>query len=97
MFAFNDISAIGAMHALSESGLRIPDEVSVVGFDDILSAAFQNPSLTTVRQPLHEMGRRAAAELLRKLGAPGEESPPAITIEPELVVRDSTGPARGGG
>lgn len=97
LFAFNDVSAIGAMRAFSESGLRIPDDASVVGFDDILSAAFQNPSLTTVRQPLHEMGRRAAAELLRKLAAPGEESPPAITIEPELVVRDSTGPARGGG
>ena len=93
LFAFNDISAIGAMRALSEAGLRIPDDVAVVGFDDILSAAFQNPSLTTVRQPLHEMGRRAAAELLRKLGAPDEDAQPAITIEPTLVVRDSTGPA----
>ena len=95
LFAFNDVSAIGAMRALSEAGMRIPDDVAVVGFDDILSAAFQNPSLTTVRQPLHEMGRRAAAELLHKLGAPGEDSPPAITIEPTLVVRDSTGPAPG--
>ncbi len=92
LFAFNDISAIGALRALGESGLRVPDDVSVVGFDDILSAAFQNPSLTTVRQPLHEMGQRAAAELLRKLGAPAEDSPTAITIEPTLVVRDSTGP-----
>ncbi len=94
LFAFNDISAIGAMRALSESGLRIPDDVSVVGFDDILSAAFQNPSLTTVRQPLHEMGRRAAAELLRKLGAPAEDAPADITIEPTLVVRNSTAPPR---
>ncbi len=93
LFAFNDVSAIGAMRALVEAGLRIPEDVSVVGFDDILSAAFQTPSLTTVRQPLHEMGQRAAAELLRKLGRPGEGSPAAITIEPTLVVRDSTGPA----
>ncbi len=92
LFAFNDISAIGAMRALSEAGLRIPDDVAIVGFDDILSAAFQNPSLTTVRQPLHEMGRRAAAEVLRKLGGPDKDSPPAITIEPTLVVRESTGP-----
>jgi len=93
LFAFNDVSAIGAMRAIVESGLRIPDDVSVVGFDDILSAAFQNPSLTTVRQPLHEMGRRAAAELLHKLGAPGGDSPATVTIEPTLVLRDSTGPA----
>ena len=92
LFAFNDVSAIGAMRAIVESGLRIPDDVSVVGFDDILSAAFQNPSLTTVRQPLHEMGRRAAAELLHKLGAPGGDSPATVTIEPTLVLRDSTGP-----
>ena len=97
LFAFNDISAIGAMRALTENGLRIPDDVSVVGFDDILSAAFQNPSLTTMRQPLHEMGRRAAAELLRKLSASGEDSPAAITIEPTLVVRNSTGPPPGDG
>lgn len=93
LFAFNDVSAIGAMRALVESGLKIPDDVSVVGFDDILSAAFQNPSLTTVRQPLHEMGRRAAAELLRKLRASGGASPATVTIEPTLVLRDSTGPA----
>ena len=92
LFAFNDVSAIGAMRAFAEGGLSVPGDISVVGFDDILSAAFQNPSLTTVRQPLHEMGRRAAAELLRKLSSPGDESPPAITIEPTLVVRDSTGP-----
>ncbi len=95
LFAFNDISAIGAMRAVVESGLRIPDDVSVVGFDDILSAAFQTPSLTTVRQPLHEMGRRAAAELLRKLGAPGDDASAAITIKPTLVKRNSTGPAPG--
>lgn len=95
LFAFNDVSAIGAMRAFGDGGLRIPGDVSVVGFDDILSAAFQNPSLTTVRQPLHEMGQRAAAVLLHRLGKPAEASPAAITIEPTLVVRDSTGPPPG--
>src|SRR6266581_2522567 len=56
LFAFNDISAIGAIQALREAGRQIPQDVSVVGFDDIQSAAFQNPALTTVRQPLREMG-----------------------------------------
>lgn len=95
LFAFNDVSAIGAMRAFAESGLSIPGDVSVVGFDDIVSAAFQNPRLTTVRQPLHEMGQTAAAALLKKLNAADEESPATVTIEPTLVVRDSAGPARG--
>src|SRR5260370_3572732 len=60
LFAFNDISAIGAIRALREAGRRIPEDVSVVGFDDIQSAAFHNPGLTTVRQPLRQMGVIAA-------------------------------------
>jgi LacI family transcriptional regulator len=67
IFAFNDISAIGAIRALRESGLRVPQDVSVVGFDDIRSAAFQNPSLTTVRQPLRKMGTIAAETVLRSI------------------------------
>jgi DNA-binding LacI/PurR family transcriptional regulator len=91
LFAFNDISAIGAMRALREAARAVPQEVSVIGFDDIQSAAFQNPPLTTVRQPLGEMGEMAARTLLRRLA--GEDSPPEITISPQLVVRGSTGPA----
>src|SRR5712672_1374874 len=60
LLAFNDISAIGAFRALREAGRRIPEDVSVVGFDDIQSAAFQNPGLTTVREPLRQMGVVAA-------------------------------------
>ncbi|MBA4183272.1 MAG: LacI family DNA-binding transcriptional regulator, partial [Acidobacteria bacterium] len=56
LFAFNDISAIGAIRALQESGLRVPEDVSVLGFDDIYAAEFHNPALTTIRQPLFEMG-----------------------------------------
>ncbi len=92
LFAFNDVSAIGAMRAFAEAGLRVPGDVSVVGFDDIVSAAFQNPRLTTVRQPLHEMGQKAAAALLERLGERETPSAHAVTIEPTLVVRDSTAP-----
>src|SRR6476660_8384731 len=60
LFAFNDIAAMGAIRAIHEGGLRVPEDVSVIGFDDIDSAAYQNPGLTTVRQPLREMGRMAA-------------------------------------
>jgi DNA-binding LacI/PurR family transcriptional regulator len=89
LFAFNDLSAIGAMRAFREAGLSVPEDVSVVGFDDIQNAAYQNPGLTTVRQPLREMGELAARNLLRRLA--GEESlPQTLTVEPQLVVRGST-------
>jgi DNA-binding LacI/PurR family transcriptional regulator len=93
LFAFNDVSAIGALKAFREKGLRVPEDISVVGFDDIQSAAFQNPGLTTVRQPLHEMGDIAARTLLARMK--GEPPPPIITVRPLLIVRESTGPASG--
>ncbi|MGA2810843.1 MAG: LacI family DNA-binding transcriptional regulator [Candidatus Acidiferrum sp.] len=96
LFAFNDISAIGAIHALRAEGRRVPEDVSVVGFDDIPSAAFQNPGLTTVRQPLREMGVLAAETLLRRINAePATLYAKVITVEPELVVRASTAPVPG--
>jgi len=91
LFAFNDISAIGAIQALREAGRSIPQDVSVVGFDDIQSAAFQNPALTTVRQPLREMGILAAETLLRRIAAPPEAPyPKEIVVQPELICRAST-------
>lgn len=94
LFAFNDISAIGAIEALREHGLDVPRDVSVVGFDDIQSAAFQRPRLTTVRQPLKKMGTIAAETLLRRIARPDDDSyPRQIVIEPELVVRESTAQA----
>ena len=92
LFAYNDLSAIGALRALRDSGLRVPEDVSVVGFDDINSAAFQIPSLTTVRQPLDKMGAIAGEVLLERIR--GGKDPVEIIIDPELVVRESTGPAR---
>lgn len=91
MFTFNDLSAVGAIHALREAGFRVPEDVSVVGFDDIQSATFQNPPLTTVRQPLREMGLIAAKTLLQRITAPAKASyPKEIVVEPELIVRAST-------
>lgn len=94
LFAFNDISAIGAVRALREAGFRIPEDVSVVGFDDIQSAAFQSPALTTIRQPLRKMGKVAAETLLKRIGSPNSDTQAKIIkIEPELVVRGSTSTA----
>jgi LacI family transcriptional regulator len=95
IFCFNDISAIGAIRALKDAGLSVPGDVSVVGFDDIQSAAYATPSLTTVRQPLTEMGRRGAQVLLERIGNREKEFPREIVMKPELVIRESTGVARG--
>jgi DNA-binding LacI/PurR family transcriptional regulator len=94
LFAFNDISALGAIRAIREAGLRVPEDVSVVGFDDIPSAAYMNPGLTTVRQPLYEMGQRAAATLIARLEAPTKRMPRTISLEPSLIVRGTTAPVR---
>ena len=94
LFAFNDVSAIGAIRALREAGLRVPQDVSVVGFDDVQSAAFQNPALTTVRQPLHAMGLLAAEQIVHRIATPGPAPQPPLIVSPELIVRESTGPAK---
>lgn len=96
IFCFNDIAAIGAIRALKDAGLSVPGDVSVVGFDDIQSAAYSTPSLTTVRQPLAEMGKRGAQVLLERIANREKEFPAEIVMMPELVVRESTGPAPGG-
>jgi LacI family transcriptional regulator len=90
VFAFNDISAIGAIRALEEMGLRVPTDVSVLGFDDIYAAAFHNPALTTIRQPLFEMGSLAARTLLNKLAREPEQTSEELSVEPTIVVRRST-------
>jgi DNA-binding LacI/PurR family transcriptional regulator len=95
VFCFNDIAAIGAIRALKDAGLRVPEDVSVVGFDDIQSAAYSTPSLTTVRQPLLEMGKRGAEILLKRIANREAPYPAEIVMTPELIVRESTGPANG--
>ena len=93
IFCFNDIAAIGAIRALKDAGLSVPGDVSVVGFDDIQSAAYSTPSLTTVRQPLLEMGQRGAKVLLDRIANREADYPEEIVMAPEFVVRESTGPA----
>jgi len=94
LLAYNDISAIGAMRAFHEAGFEIPRDISVVGFDDIPAAAFHYPSLTTVRQPLHRMGELAVETLVERLEGGNEKMQREIAVQPEIVVRESTGPAR---
>ena len=91
LVCYDDIAAIGAMRAIRDHGLRVPEDISVVGFDDIQSAAFQNPSLTTIRQPLHEMGRIAARTLLERV-RDRDAAPHMLPVLPELVIRESTCP-----
>lgn len=93
LFAYNDISAIGAMRAFQEAGHQVPRDISVVGFDDISLASFSIPALTTVRQPLFKIGRIAAQTVLDRI----EERAAfvqEIAVEPELVIRSSTAPPR---
>jgi LacI family transcriptional regulator len=94
IFCFNDIAAIGAIRAIADAGLRCPDDISVIGFDDISSAAYQTPRLTTVRQPLLRMGETAVQTLLKRIEAPTAAYPEVILFEPELMVRESTAAAK---
>jgi DNA-binding LacI/PurR family transcriptional regulator len=91
IFCFNDISATGVIRAIFDAGLTVPDDISVVGFDDIMSAAYQKPSLTTVRQPLREMGKRGADILLEQIAHPDQQYPEEIVMQPQLIARESTG------
>lgn len=89
LFAYNDISAIGAIRAFQEAGLRVPADISVVGFDDIPAAAFHYPSLTTVRQPLQKMGEIAVEILIRRIEGQSDGQQ-EVAVQPEIVVREST-------
>ena len=92
IFAFNDRWAIGAYAAVRDAGLRIPADVSVVGFDDLEMDEWVQPALTSVRQPRREMGRIAADVLLAVLA--GESASELVVVEPSLVIRGSTGTRR---
>jgi DNA-binding LacI/PurR family transcriptional regulator/serine phosphatase RsbU (regulator of sigma subunit) len=101
--AANDYMAMGAMEALAQRGIEVPQRVAVIGFDDVDEARFATPPLTTVRQPLYEQGRRALDLLMERITAGGAEPGPAeIAMQTELIVRESCGcssgraPFRGG-
>jgi DNA-binding LacI/PurR family transcriptional regulator len=89
LFAYNDLSAMGAIWAFQEAGLRIPEDVSIVGFDDVALAACSSPALTTIRQPLGLMGQIAAKTLIDRIENKVEYQS-EIVVKPELVVRAST-------
>ncbi|MEU4690206.1 LacI family DNA-binding transcriptional regulator [Actinoplanes sp. NPDC023714] len=90
IFCANDRIALGVLRALHEAGRRVPEEVSVVGFDDMPDSGFFLPPLTTVHQDFAELGRRALALLLRHLGRPGAAPPEDVLVAPSLVARAST-------
>ena len=79
--------------SIADCGLRCPQDVSVIGFDDIASAAYHVPRLTTVRQPLRRMGEVGVQILLKRIENPAEPYPDTVMFQPELIVRESTGPA----
>jgi DNA-binding LacI/PurR family transcriptional regulator len=88
---FNDLAAIGAVRALADRELRCPADLSIIGFDDISSAGYCIPRLTTIRQPLAEMGEFAAQSLIRKIESPEWTPRREYTFRPELIERESTG------
>ena len=88
---YNDLAAIGAIRAFMDHGLRVPEDISVMGFDDIQGASYHNPSLTTIHQPLQQIGVTAARILLQRIR--GQATfPDTVPIMPELVIRESTCP-----
>ena len=90
LFAYNDISAIGAIQAFHEAGLRVPEDVSVIGFDNIPLAVIVKPELTTISQPLLRMGQIAAKAIIEQIEKTAQYKP-EIMIEPELIQRASSG------
>ncbi len=89
VFCSNDLMALGLLHAFREGGVRVPADVSVVGFDDVPEAAHFWPPLTTIRQDFAEVGRRAVGLIVAELS--GEPLQPSLPIRPQLVLRSSTG------
>jgi LacI family transcriptional regulator len=90
IFAYNDMIAIGAYMAIYQKGLKIPDDISVVGYDDIEMASIISPGITTVSQPFYEMGRTAAELLLKRIKEEDRSIPQTILLPTRLTVRGST-------
>jgi DNA-binding LacI/PurR family transcriptional regulator len=93
IFCGNDPMALGVMRALAERGLRVPDDVSIVGFDDVPEAGFYLPPLTTVRQDFGEVGRQALSALVDRMSG-AIPAGPRIRVAPELIVRASAAAPR---
>jgi len=94
VFAHNDVLAMGAISALCHAGLKVPQDISVVGYDDIINSAYLNPPLTTVRFPIAEMGRAAGKMILGLIKNGNSFSPKTTTLPVKLIIRASTAPLR---
>jgi LacI family transcriptional regulator len=94
LFAANNFIAIGAYRALRDAGLRVPEDISLVTFDDLPAPLVMEPFLTVAGQPAYEMGRQATELLLARLGGEGPAEPQEIVLPIELIVRQSSGPPR---
>ncbi len=92
IFCYNDMTAIGAMRSIRSHGLRVPGDVSLIGFDDLFIASYSDPPLTTIRQPTQAMGRLAMESLLKLFSNARHET--KIKMKGELVVRESTAPPK---
>jgi LacI family transcriptional regulator len=90
IFAANDLVALGVLQALTLAGVRVPDDIAIVGYDDIDFAASAAIPLTSVCQPAHLMGSTAASLLLDVIADPGSSKVKHLTLKPELVIRRST-------
>jgi LacI family transcriptional regulator len=90
IFAYNDFMAIGALRAASERGLRVPEDLSIVGFDDIPQSAFTVPALTTIRQPKLDMGRRGTELLINLIDCKSPPTEAEAPLDVELIIREST-------
>lgn len=95
VLAMSDVTAIGVMAAALDAGLRVPEDLSIVGFDDIPAASWTSPRLTTVHQPIREKGRRAAHRLISAIRSGSEHQPVVELLPTRLVVRGSSASPRG--
>ena len=92
LFCFNDMMALGAMKAALQQGVKVPDDLSIVGFDDLAFAEFSSPALTTIRQPQEDIGRNAMKVMLKRFN--GDRVNFDTVISTQLLVRASTAPPK---
>lgn len=90
LFAYNDLVALGAFRAFKEANIRVPADISLVGYDDILFAEFFETPLTTIHHPMEEIGRKATELLFQKIKGESSSAPSQIVLKPRLTVRSST-------
>jgi len=90
VFCYNDMTALGVLRSMHIHGVRVPEDISIVGFDDLFIASYTQPQLTTVRQPMRKMGRMAMESLLKLMS--GQTSAESVKVPAELIVRESTAP-----